>query len=57
MDAESEVLEIIEYSLSYPSPLHFLRRFSKAAQSDKITHSLSKYIIEVTLLGVSRIFD
>jgi hypothetical protein len=52
IDAETEVLDALEYSMSYTSPLHFLRRFSKAARSDALTHSLCKYIIEVTLLGM-----
>jgi cyclin B len=45
------VLSVLDYSLAYTSPLHFLRRFSKAAHSDGTTHSLCKYIIEVTMLG------
>lgn len=30
-----------------PTPIHFLRRFSKAAQADNPTHTLSKYFIEL----------
>lgn len=30
-----------------PTPIHFLRRFSKAAQADNATHTLSKYFIEL----------
>lgn len=33
-----------------PTPIHFLRRFSKAASSDGQTHVLSKYFIELAAI-------
>lgn len=36
-----------------PTAIHFLRRFSKAAQSDPATHNLSKYFIELAAIDYS----
>lgn len=47
------MLNTLEWNLSAPSPLHFLRRFSKAAGSDYSVHTLGKYMIETTLLDVN----
>lgn len=33
-----------------PTAIHFLRRFSKAAQADSQTHILSKYFIELSAI-------
>lgn len=33
-----------------PTAIHFLRRFSKAAQADSQTHILSKYFIELAAI-------
>eukprot|EP01111_Echinosteliopsis_oligospora_P011435 TRINITY_DN3779_c0_g1_i1.p1 TRINITY_DN3779_c0_g1~~TRINITY_DN3779_c0_g1_i1.p1 ORF type:complete len:463 (+),score=167.02 TRINITY_DN3779_c0_g1_i1:180-1568(+) len=46
---ERLILSTLDFNLSTPTPLHFLRRFSKAARSDTRTHTLSKYLIELTL--------
>ena len=46
---EIEMLNTLNFSLTPATPLHFLRRFSKAARSDSTTHTLSKYLIELTL--------
>jgi hypothetical protein len=45
---ERIILSSLHYNLGIATPLHFLRRFSKAAYSDPVTHSLSKYLIELT---------
>ena len=47
---ESTVLEKIHYDLGTPVPLHFLRRYSKVADSDAETHTLAKYLIELAQL-------
>ncbi|KAL6068479.1 G2/mitotic-specific cyclin [Balamuthia mandrillaris] len=47
--AEKALLTTLDWDLSYPSPLDFLRRFSKAARSDSRVHSLAKYLVELSL--------
>jgi len=47
---EHDILRALDFQISTPSPLHFLRRYSKAAGSDLTTHTLCKYLIEVSLL-------
>lgn len=46
---EISILKTINFLLSKPLPLHFLRRFSKAARSDPKQHTLAKYFCELTL--------
>lgn len=47
---EIQILNALNFSLTPATPLHFLRRFSKAARSDSTTHTLSKYLAELSLL-------
>jgi G2/mitotic-specific cyclin-B2 len=47
---EASVLEKLNYDLGTPIPLHFLRRYSKVADSDAETHTLAKYLIELAQL-------
>jgi len=47
---ERLILVTLDFNLATPSPLHFLRRFSKAARSNVKIHTLSKYITELSLL-------
>jgi len=49
---EQQILNTLQFNLLHPSPLHFLRRFSKAAGSDYTIHTLCKYLIELMLLDV-----
>jgi len=49
---EQLVLSALEFNLNAPCPLHFLRRFSKAAGSDYNTHTLCKYLIELTVMDM-----
>lgn len=49
---EQHILNTLSFNLLHPAPLHFLRRFSKAAGSDYTMHTLCKYLIEVMLLDV-----
>jgi len=49
LDMEGVMLKEIDWNLAIPSPLHFLRRFSKAGRSDSRIHTLCKYFVELTL--------
>jgi len=44
---EVHVLNTLNYDICHPTPLHFLRRFSKAARSDSECHTLAKYLTEL----------
>jgi cyclin B len=46
---ERLMLTTLDFNLSACTPLHFLRRFSKASKSDSRMHTLSKYLSELTL--------
>lgn len=46
--AERFVLETIGFSLSYPNPMNFLRRISKADSYDMQTRTLGKYLLEIS---------
>ena len=50
LKAERYMLHVLNYSLSYPSPLTFLRRISKADNYDIRTRTLAKYFMEVVLM-------
>jgi len=47
---EKTILKALDFVLSYPLPLHFLRRFSQAAHADQEIHTLAKYLMELGLL-------
>lgn len=49
---EGTVLNAVEFNLTVPTSLHFLRRFSKAAGSDYPTHTLCKYFLELALVDM-----
>lgn len=48
--AERWVLASLDYDLSYPNPMNFLRRISKADNYDIHTRTLGKYLMEISLL-------
>jgi len=52
LETEENILASLDFNLSFPSALHFLRRFSKAAGSDQVVHNLCKYLCEIALLDV-----
>ena len=50
LKAERFVLAALNYDLSYPNPMNFLRRISKADNYDIQTRTLGKYLLEVSLV-------
>ncbi|KAL9055210.1 MAG: hypothetical protein Q9162_003703 [Coniocarpon cinnabarinum] len=50
LSAERYILQVLGYDLSYPNPMHFMRRISKADNYDIQTRTLAKYLLEITLL-------
>lgn len=50
LSAERWVLGCLNYDLSYPNPMNFLRRISKADSYDIHTRTLGKYLMEISLL-------
>lgn len=50
LNAERYVLSVLDFNLSYPNPMNFLRRNSKADQYDLQSRTVAKYLMEITLL-------
>ena len=50
LSAERYILATLNYDLSFPNPMHFMRRISKADNYDIQTRTLAKYLLEITLL-------
>ncbi|KAK5073931.1 G2/mitotic-specific cyclin [Lithohypha guttulata] len=48
--AERYTLSTLKYDLSYPNPMNFLRRISKADNYDIQTRTLGKYLTELSLV-------
>lgn len=46
---EVSILTKLNFNVSYPLPLHFLRRNSKAGSVDAAQHTLAKYLMELCL--------
>ncbi|KAK8728391.1 hypothetical protein OTU49_009267 [Cherax quadricarinatus] len=46
---EVNILKTLDFNVSYPLPLHFLRRNSKAGSVDAAQHTLAKYLMELCL--------
>ncbi|PVU96295.1 hypothetical protein BB561_001265 [Smittium simulii] len=49
-NAERFMLRVLDYDMSFPGPLSFLRRISKADNYNLANRTLAKYILEATLL-------
>jgi cyclin B len=47
---ECIILKTLDFKLGRPLPLHFLRRNSKAGEVDANTHTLAKYLMELTIV-------
>jgi G2/mitotic-specific cyclin 1/2 len=50
LSAERFVLSTLNYDLSYPNPMNFLRRVSKADNYDIQSRTVGKYLMEISLL-------
>lgn len=50
LTAERFMLATLNYDLSYPNPMNFLRRISKADNYDIQTRTLGKYLLEIGCL-------
>ncbi|KAJ1969738.1 G2/mitotic-specific cyclin [Dimargaris xerosporica] len=48
--AERYLLKVLKFDLSYPNPLNFLRRVSKADNYDIQTRTIAKYFMEISLV-------
>lgn len=47
LGAERYLLQTLDFDLSYPNPIHFLRRISKADNYDIQTRTVAKYYMEI----------
>jgi len=52
---EVDILRVLKFDLGRPLPLHFLRRASKAGGVEATTHTLAKYIMELSLGSYSMV--
>lgn len=50
LSAERYILATLNYDLSFPNPMHFMRRISKADNYDIHTRTIAKYLLEISLL-------
>lgn len=50
LSAERFILSTLRYDLSFPNPMHFIRRISKADGYDMQTRTLAKYLLEISIL-------
>lgn len=50
-DKERDILRRLDYQLGKPTPLTFLRRYSKLMNTSTTVHNLAKYFIEVSYLS------
>ncbi|KAL9912260.1 G2/mitotic-specific cyclin-B-like isoform 1-T2 [Glossina fuscipes fuscipes] len=47
---ELKILKTLKCNLSRPLPIHFLQRFSKAADADSTHRAMSKYFVELSMI-------
>ena len=50
LQAERYVLKTLDWNLSYPNPVHYLRRVSKADDYNVRVRTLAKYLLEIGVL-------
>ncbi|KAI1375545.1 A/B/D/E cyclin [Hypoxylon crocopeplum] len=50
LSAERFILETLNYDLSYPNPMNFLRRISKADDYDIQSRTIGKFLIEISIV-------
>lgn len=48
--AERHMLQKINFRLSYPNPMNFLRRVSKADDYDTLSRTVGKYLLEIAIV-------
>jgi cyclin B len=47
---ECQILRVLDFQLGRPLAIHFLRRNSKAGEVDATTHTMAKYLMELTIV-------
>lgn len=47
---ERDILRKLEFDLSYPNPMNFIRRISKADDYDVETRTVAKYLVEIAVV-------
>jgi hypothetical protein len=50
LQAEKYILKTLDWNLSYPNPMHFLRRVSKADEYNVQVRTIGKYLMEISCL-------
>ncbi|OTB03080.1 hypothetical protein M426DRAFT_24103 [Hypoxylon sp. CI-4A] len=50
LSAERFILETLNYDLSYPNPMNFLRRISKADEYDIQSRTIGKFLMEISIV-------
>jgi hypothetical protein len=50
LKAERYMLQMVEFDLSYPNPMNFLRRISKADNYDIQSRTVAKYFTEISIV-------
>ncbi|OWB85460.1 hypothetical protein B5S33_g4127 [[Candida] boidinii] len=50
LNAENFILEILNFNMSYPNPMNFLRRISKADDYDVQSRTIGKYLLEISII-------
>lgn len=50
LDMEKSILFALDFDIQLTSSFRFLERFSKISKLDNVTHSLSQYMLELSLL-------
>lgn len=50
ISAEKFMLQVLEYEMSFPNPLNFLRRISKADEYQVQSRAIAKYFLELCML-------
>ncbi|XP_069701166.1 G2/mitotic-specific cyclin-B-like [Periplaneta americana] len=50
LSMEKNIIRTLNFNLSRPLPIHFLRRYSKAAHAQSVNHAMAKYILELSLI-------
>ncbi|CAH2355509.1 G2/mitotic-specific cyclin-2 [[Candida] railenensis] len=50
LQAEKYILTVLNFDLSYPNPMNFLRRISKADDYDVQSRTLGKYLLEISII-------